>query len=141
DHGFYSAIIVLKWYGYLIQKCGYNPNYFYYPVVDSASSILLHNCYRSILMKEPFLLDKLTPEKNPVAYLLILCDELQEWNRAAYGSIDKKRVSSSKIKAAISNREINLTYIAQAGTLPVGFAAEKTELLNHILDISGIFPD
>jgi len=24
DHGFYSAIIVLKWYGYLIQNCRYN---------------------------------------------------------------------------------------------------------------------
>lgn len=141
DHGFYSAIIVLKWYGYLIQKCGYNPNYFYYPIVDCASSILLHNCYKSVLMKEPFKLGKLATEKNPVAYLLILCDELQEWNRAAYGSIDRKRVSSSKIKAAISNSEISLSYIAQNGMLPESFVAEKTDLLNSILDISGVFPE
>lgn len=28
DHGFYSAIIILKWYGYLVQKANYNPEIF-----------------------------------------------------------------------------------------------------------------
>lgn len=140
DHGFFSAIIVLKWYGFLIQKCGYNPNYFFYPVVDCASAILLHNYYRNVLMKEPFRLGKLSPELNPVAYLLILCDELQEWNRRAYGTIDRKRASAGNIKAAISNREISLTYISQNGMLPDSFAAEKTELLDRVLDIGSIFP-
>ena len=54
DHGFYSAIIVLKWYGYLIQSCSYKPAYFFYPVLDSASAILLHNYYKNVIMKAAF---------------------------------------------------------------------------------------
>ena len=50
DHGYYSSIIVLKWYAYLIQSAGYKPEYFFWPV-DSASAILLHNCYKNIMMK------------------------------------------------------------------------------------------
>jgi len=141
DHGFYSAIIVLKWYGYLIQNCRYNSNYFYYPVLDCASSILLHNYYKNVMMKKPFLLGKLAPENNPVAYLLILCDELQEWNRPAYGSIDKKRALPSKIKTVISEKEISLTYIAPKGKLSENFSTDKTKLLNHVLDSSRVFPD
>jgi hypothetical protein len=74
DHGFYSAIIVLKWYGFLIQKCNYKPEYFFYPILDSASGILLHNYYKNVMMKPPFSKGALSPESHPIAYLLILCD-------------------------------------------------------------------
>ena len=65
DHGYYSAIIVLKWYGFLIQNCGYKPEYFFYPVLDSASAILLHNYYKNVIMKPPFSKEALSPEFSP----------------------------------------------------------------------------
>ena len=65
-------------------------NYFFYPIVDSASAILLHNYYRNA-MQNDFGQKQLEPSKSPIAYLLILCDELQEWNRRPIGIKDKKR--------------------------------------------------
>jgi hypothetical protein len=81
DHGFYSAIIVLKWYGYLTQIIGQNPLRFYNAIVDSAGAILLHNYYRNVIQKQ-FGCGPLAAEKYPIAYLLMFCDEMQEWNRA-----------------------------------------------------------
>lgn len=71
DHGFFSSIIMLKWYNYLIKETKWNPAYFYFPVLDSSSSILLHNYYKHRLMKDPFNLDLLQVESHPIAYLLI----------------------------------------------------------------------
>ena len=80
DHGFYSAIIVLKWYGFLIQSCQYKPEYFFYPVLDSASAILPHNHYKNVIMKSPFEKGYLTPREHPIAFLLILCyDAHAKW--------------------------------------------------------------
>jgi hypothetical protein len=64
DHGYYSAIIVLKWYGFLIQSCHYKPEYFFYPVLDSASAILLHNYYKNGIMKPPFSKGRLAPRST-----------------------------------------------------------------------------
>ncbi len=66
DHGFYSAVIVLKWYGYLIQKTNMNPMRFYNAIVDSASAILLHNYYRSVCQKA-FGCGAMEPDNHPIA--------------------------------------------------------------------------
>lgn len=84
DHGYYSAIIMLSWYHALIKKTNWNPAYYYYPVLDAASAILLHNYYRHCLMRSPINLSFMRPEQHPIAYLLILCDELQDWNRDSF---------------------------------------------------------
>jgi len=139
DHGYYSALVVLKWYGFLIQKCGYNPDYFFNPVLDSAAAILLHNYYRNALMKKPFSLSRLAPDTHPVAYLLILCDELQEWNREAYGILDKKRARADAAEIVVTAEEMDIAYIARKGALPEHFAAEKEALLYKVLDIEALF--
>ncbi|MDR2456030.1 MAG: hypothetical protein LBE49_05480, partial [Deltaproteobacteria bacterium] len=87
DHGYYSSLILLKWYGTLIQRTGLSPDVFYHPVLDSAGAIFLHNYYRNGIMKPPFSLGALSASSHPIAFLLILCDELQEWNRKAYGAL------------------------------------------------------
>ena len=89
DHGYYSAMIILKWYGYAIQMSGDHPERFYWPILDSATAILLHNYYRNVLQKKPFNLGPMAAQKNPIAFLLILCDELQEWNREAHGILTR----------------------------------------------------
>jgi hypothetical protein len=139
DHGFYSAIIVLRWYGFLIQSCKYKSEYFFYPVVDSASAILLHNYYRNVIMKAPFNRGSLAPLDHPIAYLLILCDELQEWNREAYGILDKKRVQAGEASIVISDDRLDVTYISKKVGLPEKFSQEKETLLMALLDMDKVF--
>jgi hypothetical protein len=139
DHGYYSAIIVLKWYGFLIQSCHYKFEYFFYPVLDSASAILLHNYYKNVIMKPPFDKSSLSPQDHPIAYLLILCDELQEWNREAYGIIDKKRTHAAEAFLIITNKSLNITYITKKDMLPEQFSAEKEDLFRKLLNIDALF--
>ncbi len=139
DHGFYSAIIVLKWYGFLIQSCKYKPEYFFYPVLDSASAILLHNYYKNVIMKAPFGKGRLSPHDHPIAYLLILCDELQEWNRQAYGIVDKKRTHAREASLVITEDRLEVTYITERGMLPEQFSSEKESLFRTLLDMDAVF--
>ena len=139
DHGFYSAIIVLKWYGYLIQTCGYKPEYFFYPILDSASAILLHNYYKNVLMNPPFNKGCLSPQDHPIAYLLILCDELQEWNREAYGILDKKRIQAGEASFLITENSLDVTYITKKGSMQEQFAIEKEKFFHKILDMQAVF--
>ena len=62
DHGYFSAIFVLNSYAALMQKCYKDMNfkkyaYFFYPVLNSATSILLHNYYRGTLNKDESIYD------------------------------------------------------------------------------------
>jgi hypothetical protein len=139
DHGYYSALIILKWYGFLIQSCRYKPEYFFYPVLDSAGAILLHNFYKNVVMKPPFGKGALSPRAYPVAYLLMLCDELQEWNREAYGIADKKRTFAAEASLVITGDRLDITYIAKKGTMPDGFSAEKEALFRKLLDMDALF--
>ena len=139
DHGFFSAIIVLKWYGYLIQKCNYKPDYFFFPVLDSASAILLHNYYRNMLMKPPFDKGRLSPQEHPIAWLLILCDELQEWNRTTYGIEDKKRTQAGEALLLITESRMDVTYIAKLGISLEKYSTEKEDFLRKLLDMEAVF--
>ncbi len=139
DHGYFSAIIVLKWYGYLIQCADYRPEYFFWPVLDSASAILLHNCYKNMMMKKPFGLGQLSPETHPIAYLLILCDELQEWNRTAYGKLDRQRTLAARAKLAVTDQSLAVTFTSYNAPLPRDFSVLKKKLLYRMLDLSKVF--
>ncbi len=141
DHGFYSAIIVLRWYGFLIQSCNYKPEYFYFPILDSASAILLHNYFKNVLMKPPFSKGSLSPQEHPIAYLLILCDELQEWNRTAYGILDKKRNLAEDVSLSITENRLDMTYIDQDGVQPEKFSIDKETVLTKLLDMDALFKD
>ena len=141
DHGFYSAIILLKWYGFLIQSCQYKPEYFFYPVLDSASAILLHNYYKNVIMKAPFEKGSLSPHEHPIAFLLILCDELQEWDREAYGILDRKQARAGDVSLRVTDERLDVTYITEKGKLPEQFPAEKETLLDNLLEMKTIFKD
>ena len=140
DHGFYSALIVMKWYGFLIQQSELPPEKFFWSVTDSATAILLHNYYRNVLQKPPFSLGAMRPEQNPIAYLLILCDELQEWNREAHGILTRTYVQAETVNLSLQDGYLAATYITRAGTLPESFCAEKKSLLRTLLDIDAVFP-
>lgn len=139
DHGYYSAIIVLKWYGFLIQSAGYKPEYFFGPVLDSASAIVLHNGYKSIMQREPFSLGALSPETHPTAFLLMLCDELQDWNREAYGLLDKLQTLAAEARLDISDEALRVTFVAHNGSLLANFSRDKKKLLRKLLDLNALF--
>ena len=140
DHGYYSAMIILKWYGYAIQMSGDHPERFYWPILDSAAAILLHNYYRNVLQKKPFDLGAMEAKKNPVAFLLILCDELQEWNREAHGILTRTFTLADTVHLSLKEGYLSATYVTRRGKLPAKFSSEKKELLRGLLDLDAIFP-
>ena len=129
DHGYYSALIVLKWYGHVIQQAGYEPSYLFWPVLDAATAILLHNWYRNGLTREPFSLGPMHASDNPIAWLLILCDELQEWNRTARGIVTRTFTLAETAHLSLTEDYLAATYVTRRAKLPEGFCAEKVELL------------
>jgi len=140
DHGFYSALILLKWYGYLIQKSGLPADILYNPVLDAAGAIFLHNYYRNVLMKPPFSQGALNAADHPTGYLLILCDELQEWNRTAYGIKDKLRVLAEASDIEIDDDTLKVHFLTSEGLLSESFGAEKASFLRNVLSIPDVFP-
>ena len=139
DHGYYSAIIVLKWYGYLIQTTGQQPLRFYHAIVDSACAILLHN-YFSRTLVDAFHLPPMEAEQNPIAYLLMFCDEMQDWNRAAYGVLEKFRTQINSANIQIDDERFAISYYAKKGIIPQVFVESKKKLFSRILNLDAVFP-
>jgi hypothetical protein len=69
----------------------------------------------------------------------MLCDELQEWNREAYGIVDRKLTYASSAAISITGERLEITYLTQKGTLPEEFSAKKESLFKRILDIEAVF--
>jgi hypothetical protein len=84
-------------------------------------------------------LGPLEPAAYPIAYLLILCDELQEWNREAYGILDKKRAQAAQAKLAVTDDALDITLITREGSLPPDFSREKKKLLRRLLALDALF--
>lgn len=141
DHGYFSAILVLNSYGKLIQKyADKDKDFFFYPIVDSATAILLHNYYNKTLQSDLFKLGKMDPSESPISYLLIFCDELQEWNRRPYGLLDKKKNHVNDFDVEIDDEKIIVRYILKNGSMGLGFEESKDEFINDVLDVRRIFP-
>lgn len=138
DHGFFSALIVMKWMGYFLNKME-KANLFYNEIITSASAILLHNFYRNVFKKEPFNLAPLTADMHPLGYLLILCDELQDWNRVSYGKLDKNKIMPDNSHIYISNSKMRINYRTTSARISQSFSENKMTLLNSLIDIKGIF--
>ena len=86
DHAYFSGLILAK--TYLARHRGIE-SYEQFPteVLDAFCAIILHNTLFKFTMrgflhtKEPLRLS----DGQPLSYLLMLCDELQCWDRASYG--------------------------------------------------------
>lgn len=140
DHGFYSALIVLKWYGEMLIGMQ-NENVFFNQILPAASAIFLHNAYKNIFQKPPFNSAPLKAEVFPLAFLLIFCDEAQEWNRKAYGSKARTNVMVDDSAIKISETSISLHYITSKGLLTDAFIEKKHALFQRLLDLNSLFPE
>lgn len=139
DHGFYSALIVIKWFGELMQKKQKSNCLLFSHILNSSTAIFLHNAYRNIFLKEPFSLPPMPPVQHPISFLLILCDEAQEWNREAYGTLTRSIVNIDDSNMTINDSEFKLHYITKQGVVYDEFINEKVELLNNLLDMNSLF--
>lgn len=142
DHGFYSSVIVLRWYYYLLKTERWNPAYFYFPITDAASAILLHNYYKHGLMKEPFNLSSLKAEQHPIAYLLILCDELQIWGRKCYG--EKSKIDEDHIEdfdSIINNTKLKINFNISDNKNINDVSRKIKNKISDILDIKSVFSE
>lgn len=125
DHGVMSSLIVLKYF--------YEGGEFDDVILDVASAIVLHNINRrgklDVRLKE-----------NGLAYLLILSDELQEWDRP---SITRDVIPSKGVlilKSAIPDIDIECSYLLTSSEID----KKQESLFNKIrvsdisINISGI---
>lgn len=83
DHGWFSATI-------LFQKMFEQMNLpiDHTEIIDAMTAIILHNSLYKFCIayyKNASINIPLKAELHPLAYLLMLCDELQVWNRKSYG--------------------------------------------------------
>ena len=90
DHAFFSATRLFQ------ELAGLKKKEFNKMQIDALSAIMLHNSLFKFSIS--FYKDKekrkppLKVELHPLAYLLMLCDELQCWDRTAYGRNSRKEL-------------------------------------------------
>lgn len=104
DHGYFSAVLLY----HQIANSGVS---FTEPVADVLTAIALHNNLNRYDIKEEIAADTAIPAaKHPLAYLLVLCDELQDWDRTAFGYVSKKDPLAWKIDLSVSEGNIDVCY-------------------------------
>lgn len=108
DHAYFSAVLFLK----KLLKC--DGVVLDQGTVDAVMAMLLHNSFYKISYKNEIKGEKLySPihlKDQPLAYLLMLCDELQCWDRMPYGEISKKQQLAWDMDIEIDNDNISVTY-------------------------------
>lgn len=140
DHGFYSAIIVLRWYGEVLQHVNPDGDSRLDPIIDAATAIFLHNAYKKTFQKDPIRLESMKMSQSPFSYLLIFCDEIQEWNRKAYGEYVRGNVQIDSIsKIYIDDDKLEIHYVTTKGYLTQEFAEKKKRDIEKALRVEDIF--
>ena len=83
--------------------------------VDALSAILLHNSlYKfsiAFYKDHPRTKPTLKMDLHPLAYLLMLCDELQCWDRTAYGRNSRTELQPMAVQFDFSGNSIHANYL------------------------------
>lgn len=82
--------------------------------LDALTAIIMHNSlykfaiafYKNKELNIPFRM-----EYHPLAYMLMLCDELQCWDRIAYGRNSRRQLHPMDCELKFSDNAVNATYI------------------------------
>lgn len=104
DHAFFSAIITFR---ELFAMFG--PDEFPLEFMDAITAIIMHNKFFEFCLKDG---QALKLNEHPLAYLLILCDELQCWDRTSFGkgSIQEMHAIDASFKFE-NNSGLEVNYI------------------------------
>ena len=82
--------------------------------IDALTAILMHNSlfkFAISFYKEEEVAIPLSMDKHPLAYLLMLCDELQCWDRASYGRDSRTQIHPYDCELTFDDGGINATYL------------------------------
>jgi len=137
DHGILSALLFLRITDALYEKNHWSTDYFNATMSKISLAMALHN----IPFHRP--LDNIDDQSrsnsrpnlfyNPLGYLLILCDTLQEWNRSLSGH---RNISPEKIEIYYLNNEQR--WDIQMNLNKAGVKKIQNELDNKIDHSDGI---
>lgn len=121
DHAYFSATILFKKL-FEEMECSLKAEH-----LDSLTAILMHNSLYKFCIANyksnnniPF-----KAELHPLAYMLMLCDELQCWDRTAYGRNSKKELHPMGCSFDFSDDAIKAVYL---------FDKKEISKVNHFKD-------
>ena len=137
DHGYFSALMLVKWMSNIHGQYGKDA---IAPVVEAATAILMHNFHNHTFTRQPYNMGPLSMDADPISYLLILCDELQEWNRVAYGAVVKS-VYPSYSRYFMSYDTMNMEYRTTSLAMSESFPSKKKSSLQQLLCLTDLFPN
>ena len=107
DHAFFSGTVLFR---KLVEESDghpLNPAH-----IDALTAIMLHNSLFKFSVANYKKNDKpLKPELHPLAYMLMLCDELQCWNRTSYGRNSRNEVHPIWCNFSFDKNEISALYV------------------------------
>lgn len=102
DHGYFSAVALAK-HLFAVSNLSIDMEQ-----LDVLTAILLHNNFNKYDAPDKH---PINVSEHPLSYLLILCDELQCWDRLAYGKISKRDPIAWDINLEIFENKIMIKYL------------------------------
>lgn len=129
DHAYFSAVLLLKKLlkceGFMLDK----------PTLDAVMAILCHNSFYKFTYKNEIkgkgAYEPIHLNNQPIAYLLMLCDELQCWDRVPYGEVSKQQELAWSMDIAINDEKIDVVYYFERG-----MAADTKKIDELVADIN-----
>lgn len=114
DHGYFSAVLFLK------KLLKYKEFKLDQPTLDTVMAMFLHNSFYKYTYKDEIkgkeLYQLLHLKDQPLAYLLMLCDELQCWDRVPYGEVSRKQEIPWDMDLTVNDDAISVVYYFENGT-------------------------
>lgn len=113
DHGYWSASILFSQLVNILGEDKIRSNSQMY--MDSLTAVLLHNSIYKFCVadyKSGYGWNhRLHAEWHPLAFLLFLCDELQAWDRTAYGQNSRGQVHAMDCDFTFDGQSVKATYV------------------------------
>lgn len=112
DHGYFSAVLFMR---KLLQTENFELDEM---TLDAVMAMLLHNSFYKRTYKFEIKgkdYKQMPLKEQPLAYLLMLCDELQCWDRIPYGENSKKQELAWDMDLEVSDERIKATYYFEKG--------------------------
>lgn len=158
DHAYYSAILIFKqmirmfgpdrfmdnrvedsyYREKMADKYSIEKKYFVLNEwMDAITAIVMHNKFFEFNLKDINNKGPLKLEEHPLAYLLILCDELQCWDRTAFGkkSITELHAMDCKFSFNESNSEgISASYIFDINGRSNALGFDENSKISYVKD-------
>ena len=110
DHAYFSANLVFqKLFANIDDTSKFTMEH-----IDAMTAIILHNSLYKFSVADynnPNINIPLKLELHPLAYLLMLCDELQCWDRTAYGRMSTKELHPVDVNITFDEDKINASYM------------------------------